>query len=99
MTILKVARLTSVFCHPNKHVVWRFKRDLSDKILPTSDYFTWNTANPVRYTFLSIHIFSFEGQIFNHLVFSNKVLYSTFCQGASKIQRPQFKTSKDEPFK
>ena len=48
MTIVKLTQFTRLLYRLNNGGSYQIKRTYSDKILPASDYFTWNTANPVK---------------------------------------------------
>ena len=48
MTIVKLPQFTRLLYRLNNGGTYQIKRSYSDKILPASDYFTWNTANPVK---------------------------------------------------
>ena len=48
MTIVKLTQFTRLLYRLNNGGNYQIKRTYSDKILPASDYFTWNTANPVK---------------------------------------------------
>ena len=47
MTIVKITQFTRLLCRHTQHCR-QFKRSYADKILPATNHFTWNTANPVK---------------------------------------------------
>ena len=67
MTIVKITRFTRVICRPNQYGFCfgynPIKRNLSDKLLPATDYFTWNTANPVK-----LHMGEFEPESYEPIL-------------------------------
>ena len=48
MTIVKLTQFTRLLYRHSNNGSYQIRRTYSDKILPASDYFTWNTANPVK---------------------------------------------------
>ena len=48
MIIVKLTQFTRLLYRHSNNGSYQIRRTYSDKILPASDYFTWNTANPVK---------------------------------------------------